>query len=402
MPTIGPHDSVPPLVAIVCNTVPPYRRHLHQRIDREVEEIRLLTLNTHQDETRDWHIETADFELVNLPDLERGEGGRRGPIAGELRHRWRQGGRAIELLRERNAAAVIVNGYNDLGRLRIIHWCRRQRIPCFVWSDSNICGERRLAPNKASIKSRLLSKLLPRITGVFACGRYGVQYWQHYGATRERIFVAPYEPDYALIQDLPMPFIEGVAKELGLAPGRRRLLFCGRLVDVKRPDLLVSAFCQLAADRPEWDLVMLGEGPLGEELRRLVPESLAERVVWLPFDNDQRRVSAVYRACDVLVLPSDYEPWALVINEAVAAGLAVVATDVVGAAVELVDDGGNGYLVPPSDQPALHQALKQVTDPGKIDTLRTHSAEQLAHWRQVADPVEGYRQALRYAGVISA
>ena len=132
----------------------------------------------------------------------------------------------------------------------------------------------------------------------------------------------------------------------GLTKGRRRLLFSGRLIPVKRPDLLVDAFVALAEQRPEWDLVILGDGDLKESLQKSVPSCLQDRIFWIPFQSEQQEVSAIYRACDLLVLPSNYEPWALVINEAVAAGLAVVATAVVAAAAELVVDGENGYLVP--------------------------------------------------------
>jgi glycosyltransferase involved in cell wall biosynthesis len=123
-------------------------------------------------------------------------------------------------------------------------------------------------------------------------------------------------------------------------------------------------------------------------------------VVFTGFVNDQATVSALYRASDVMVLPSDFEPWALVVNEAAAAGLAIIATDKVGAAAELVRDGVNGFIFPASDLAKLTDRLLEVTDDSRIEELKAGSAGVLNEWRRVADPVNGLRQALASCGVL--
>jgi glycosyltransferase involved in cell wall biosynthesis len=105
-------------------------------------------------------------------------------------------------------------------------------------------------------------------------------------------------------------------------------------------------------------------------------------------------VSAIYRASDVLVLPSDYEPWALVINEAAAAGMAIVSSNVVGAAAELVRENVNGKLFAPGDLHGLINSLLEITDAGVTDRMKATSAQVLTDWRQRGDPVDGLRQAL--------
>jgi glycosyltransferase involved in cell wall biosynthesis len=182
-----------------------------------------------------------------------------------------------------------------------------------------------------------------------------------------------------------------------LSPGRRRLIYSGRLVGLKRVDLLIDAFASIAADRPEWDLVVLGDGTLKANLMARVPTELAKRVRWLGFIDNQELVSAIYRSCDMLVLPSDYEPWALVVNEAAAAGLAIVASDSVGAAAELVRTGVNGEIFLSGNLRDLSAKLTLVTDSAKIDRFKAGSNTVLAEWRSSADPVEGLRQALRTA-----
>ncbi len=165
-------------------------------------------------------------------------------------------------------------------------------------------------------------------------------------------------------------------------------------------DVLIDAFVSIARERPDWSLAILGDGVLRASLSARVPDDLGHRIRWFGFLNDQAELSRLYRAMDVLVLTSSYEPWALVLNEAAAAGLAIVATNVVGAASELVRDGVNGRVVPPGQREALAAAMLDVTDPANTARMRAESPRVLSDWRDRADSVQGVRAALRSAGVL--
>jgi glycosyltransferase involved in cell wall biosynthesis len=159
---------------------------------------------------------------------------------------------------------------------------------------------------------------------------------------------------------------------------------------------VIDAFIALADKRPNWDLVMIGSGVLKDQLLGRVPDSLKGRVCFTGFIGEQSTITAIYKVCDVLVLPSDYEPWAVVINEAAAAGLAIVSSDVVGASAELVKDGVNGFLFPAGDLTAFTQRLVEVTSKERIEQFKAASAGVLSNWRCRADPVEGLQAALRH------
>src|SRR5690606_26573335 len=131
-----------------------------------------------------------------------------------------------------------------------------------------------------------------------------------------------------------------------LRPDRRYFLYSGRLAPVKRVDTLLDAFIQIAAERPDWDLLIVGGGPLEASLKARVPEQLRDRVAWTGFIGDPDELAAVYACADVFILPSSYEPWAVVVCEAAAAGLPILASEVVGAAGELCRNGVNGWLFP--------------------------------------------------------
>jgi glycosyltransferase involved in cell wall biosynthesis len=388
-------DATP--IAIIADAPAPYRIAFHLRVARERPGLKLVSVFTHAQSNSNWSLKLPPEINPHLFGSGDAYGG--SPLRAGLRDLHKA--RAIAALLERERVrAVVINGYGDLCRLRLMRWCRRRGVPYFVWGDSNARGDLARGAKKR-VKSLLLKSILPKADGVLSCGSLGQQYFENYGVAASKIFWMPYEPDYALIQGVTPGEIDAAKAAFGLPSGRRLVVFSGRMTEVKRPDLLIDAFARIAADRPEWDLLMVGEGHLREALRQRVPAELAGRVFWTGFVDDQARISALYRGGDVLVLPSDYEPWALVINEAAAAGLAVVASDVVGAAAELVRSGENGFTFKAGDLDDLTEALEEVTSDDGIDGYKGASATVLARWRERADPVEGLCRALASVGVVA-
>jgi len=111
-------------------------------------------------------------------------------------------------------------------------------------------------------------------------------------------------------------------------------------------------------------------------------------------------IAALYALCDVLVLPSDYEPWGVVVAEA-ATRLALVASSTVGAAADLLKDGLNGRFFEPGNLHSLHSALMEVSSSETIDRMKAASPRVLATWRAQSDPVANLRLSLRDCGVLS-
>jgi glycosyltransferase involved in cell wall biosynthesis len=108
-----------------------------------------------------------------------------------------------------------------------------------------------------------------------------------------------------------------------------------------------------------------------------------------------RDMVAAYHVADILVLPSDREPWAVVVQEAMSAGLPVVASDVVGAAHELIEDGRSGRIFQHGDAAALHRCLLDISSTSKIDSYKREAIAALAHWRSKNDPITEIRRALQ-------
>jgi glycosyltransferase involved in cell wall biosynthesis len=384
-------------LAIVANALTPYRVHYHRRIAREIPQIKLWTVCTHEGMDQAWKY--APPPEINAVQFGPGESVTQQSDRKRALHEWKKGRQIIEWIKEQKISAVVVNGYNDAARLRVLRWCHRNNVPVMLFADSNSRGD--LAQGlRAGVKRLVVGRIVDQSDAVLVCGSLGREYFLKYGAKEGRIFYTPYEPDYDAIAQVDEAMMRGVVQKYGLPEGRRRIVFTGRLVEAKRPDLAVDAFAAIADERPEWDLVIVGSGKLQQDLMTRVPQALQKRVYFTGFIGDQAEVSAIYRLSHVLVLPSDYEPWALVINEAAAAGMAIVCSDVVGAGAELVRDGVNGYRFPAGDGAALIEKLRLATEGGRIEQLRAGSAVAVGEWRAKADPVEGLRQALIACGVL--
>ncbi len=383
-------------VVVITNSPTPYRLALHARIDRELPGIRLLTIYTHDVADQAWSLDVGD--PARSFSFGKGHAANTSTRLANAPREFAKGGRIITFLQRLRPAAILLCGYNDPCRLRILFSARRTQAKVFFVADSNLRGER-LPAWKRLLKPPFVRSIVDACDAFLPCGTFGAAYFIKYGADPRRVFFMPYEPDYRLIESLSPDVVAATARDLNLAPERKRIVFCARMIAIKRPAAAVRAFLTLAPRRPDWDLVMIGDGPDLAATRAMVPESLRHRVRFLGFVGDQLTISAVYRASHVFLHPCVYEPWGVVINEAASAGLAIVSADTVGAAGELVRHGINGRLVPPDDQPALEHALLDTTDPANLDRFRAASPAVLADWRRRGDPVRGLAEALRLANV---
>lgn len=181
------------------------------------------------------------------------------------------------------------------------------------------------------------------------------------GADPARLTVIPNGID-------PLPYDTAVAcsrESLGVPADAPLALCIGRLDVQKGLPFLLDAAERVIAARPDWHLVMVGDGPERDQLHQRTAENqrLADRVHWLGRRND---VPSLLKAADLLVLASLWEGMPNVILEAMAARRAVVATAVEGSN-ELVIPGQTGWLVPPCDPDRLGQALLDaLTDSDRL------------------------------------
>lgn len=387
-----------PRLAIVCNSLTPYRVHLHERIVAEIPEVELWSIATHANAYRRWSgVETP--ASIHPLDFGNGEPTNEQVYVRHGLREWRKGGRIIDWITKNDVSAVLCQGCGDVGRLRILRYCHRRGIPVYLYGDFNSRNGKHVLP-KRWLKRLVYGQAVKWSTGLMPCGLRGTELFAKYGGESKSQFPFPFIPD---VQKFTQPNRENITRlqhRFGLAPGRRRILFSARMMPAKRPDLAVRAFQAIADERPEWDLVMIGDGELRAEVESQVPANLQSRVKWTGFLHSMDDMAAMYALGDVLLLPSDHEPWGVVVAEAAAAGMAIVASDAVGAAPELVQNDRNGFQFPSGDLAVLIDALRRCTGVDWLNGGKQQSQGVLCEWMQNADPVAGLRNALKSCKLI--
>lgn len=293
--------------------------------------------------------------------------------------------------------ALWVHGYAHW-----LHWtamaaARRRGIKVLLRDEATAISAERGALKQAA--KRAFFGGINRVVDAFlSIGTLNRRYYRENGIREDCLFDMPYAVDNAHFRRgaaTAAATRETTRAELGLEPGRPVLLFAAKLIERKRPALLLDAFARIHADsalrRPY--LLLAGDGPLRAALEAQAAARAPGAVRFLGFQ-PQGDLPRWYDLCDAFVLPSGQESWGLVINEVMCAGRAVVASDRVGAAADLVKPGENGATFRVDDIDGLERALRGVlSDPARLAAMGHRSLEIIERW-SFAEDVAGLRQAL--------
>jgi glycosyltransferase involved in cell wall biosynthesis len=167
-----------------------------------------------------------------------------------------------------------------------------------------------------------------------------------YGAAPEKITIA------REITGRSVP-ADSLRQQQGHNPRPLRYLFVGQLIERKGVEVLLEAFDRVR----NGELWIAGDGPLVKQV-----EAASRRDPRIRYFGHRSgdELSDLYQKADIFVLPSLYEVWGIVVNEALMYGLPVIATTEVGAAADLIEDGQTGMIVDPRDVTQLAEAMATV------------------------------------------
>jgi glycosyltransferase involved in cell wall biosynthesis len=250
-------------------------------------------------------------------------------------------------------------------------------------------GRKRLA------KRLLFGALFPRIKAFMAIGRHNADFYRAYGVPQRKIFPLPYAVNndffFSQAREHSSRRLES-RRELGLPPDMPVILSVCKLMDKKRPLDLLAAYERVSKRRPA-ALVFVGNGDMERELALYAERKGLSGVRFVGFQN-QTELGRFYSLADVFVLPSSYETWGLVVNEAMCFGLPVVASDRVGATGDLVRDGVNGFVFPVGDVGALSEKLEALlSDEGRRRAMGEASLRIIRDW-SYREGAQGLRACL--------
>jgi len=289
----------------------------------------------------------------------------------------------------RNSDVLWLHGWASPIMRKALGMARRLGVPVLMRGENCDLAMPDGTGPRGWLKRCYIGWILRRCDAFLAIGAVNENYYLRRGVARDRIFRVPYAIDnesFAAKAKAARPHRNDLKAEFGIDPERKVVLFAGKFMPRKRPDLLVQAMksVDLPGEKPA--LVFVGGGEMETELRTLAPEA-----VFLGFKN-QSELPPLYEMADVLVVPSEREPWGLVVNEAMACGTAVIVSDQVGSAVDLINDRC-GRIFRSDDAGALAQALVDCLE--NSEEMGRAAEATIKQWG-FAEDIDGLKQAIKY------
>jgi glycosyltransferase involved in cell wall biosynthesis len=245
----------------------------------------------------------------------------------------------------RDADLVVFNYYMHSHAGRLIGERAALGSPWCFWGERP--GFRQPAWAGRLLRKWKLSELHAAPVPIWGIGKFAVDGYRKEFGEQRAYFNFPYFSD--------LRRFENSAPE---EKSERVFLFSGSLIARKGVDLLAKAFVRLAVEVPNVRLKIVGEGELRQSLVQTL-RAIRDRVEFVGF-RDWRELPGEYARADVLCVPSRYDGWGLVVPEGLASGLPVIATDRMGAALEFVETGRNGWLIGAGDEEALFRVMREA------------------------------------------
>ncbi len=264
-------------------------------------------------------------------------------------------------------------------------------------TDANSLAPRDSQSWKVAVKKILWPRLFSIADQIIVPSSRTRDLMRSIGFAEDEITLTPYcvDNDWWAAQSAQVNR-DAIRSSWGVGPDSIVVLFCAKLQPWKRPDNLLEAF--VAAGIPGAILVFAGDGPLRQSLyQRALDLGIADHIRFLGFVN-QSALPAVYRAADLMVLPSEYEPFGVVVNEASCCGCPVAASDRVGAAADLIAPVNPDFIFPCGDVPALTRLLQRaLSDRTELARRGQDSRRRMQSWsdrENISGALEAVERAL--------
>jgi glycosyltransferase involved in cell wall biosynthesis len=319
--------------------------------------------------------------------------------------------------------AILVYGWAWKSHLKAIRYFKG-KIPVYFRGDSTLLNYQ--FGLKSILKKIFLKWIYRHIDLAFYVGEQNKAYFKKYGVNEKQLVFAPHAIDNERFAEDRYIEANYLRTKLGIDSNEILILFAGKFDLVKSPFILLDAFINL--DLKNTHLLFVGNGVLEESLKLKVEglgtkrsfdyaqddklegahddnehssqlgvrswkekineksfdyaqdDSIKKRIHFMDFQN-QTAMPVVYQACDLFCLPSLSETWGLAVNEAMAAGKAILLSDKVGCATDLVKPTINGKVFKSGDLADLKQKLKALTEnKTKLAQMGSASQQIIQEW----------------------
>ena len=374
---------------ILSEIIAPYRIPVFNALARHEEiDLHVIFLAENDPQLRDWLVykDEIRFSYQVLPSWRRRFAG----------HNLLLNRGVKDELRRAAPDAILCGGYNYPASWQAMRWAGRNQVPFILWVESTDRDFRSGSRTTEFLKRRFMS----RCSAFVVPGKSSLQYVMNYGAPERDIFTAP----NAIDTDLFARRAAAVRQEAAMHRQGRQLpprffLFVGRLVPEKGVFDLLEAYGKLTPElRAAIALVFVGEGPARAELTRRALHLEPGQVQFAGFVH-RDQLAGYYALAEVFVFPSHTDTWGLVVNEAMACALPVIASDAAGCTGDLVQDDWNGRVVRRGDVIQLASLMEELArDSARSALMGSHGKERILNYSPEACAA-GIAQAAGSRGV---
>jgi len=215
--------------------------------------------------------------------------------------------------------------------------------------------------------------------GVFVPSAKSKNYLQSIGIKHEKICITPYVVDEQIFTNLQEHTLRILREKYTINEDDFVFLFCAKFIERKEPLLLLSCFSKLSRDKVK--LVMIGDGPLIEEMRGYIESQQLEQSVILPGIVSYAELPYYYKMASVTVVPSSHEPYGLPVNESLLVGTPVITSSAVGAALDLIDENKTGWIFDNKNADSLLTIMTDVTyNRNRVKLMENSCIEKMKTW----------------------
>ena len=292
----------------------------------------------------------------------------------------------IEQVKRYQPDALLIFGWAYQSHLKIIRYFSH-KIPVCFRGDSTLLNEQ--SGLKKAFRYVFLKWVYSHIDHAFYVGKNNRSYYEKYGLKESQLSFAPHAIDNARFETDRSWEANELRLSFGIPNQEILILYAGKFEPVKNIEILLSAFITL--NRPNVHLLLAGNGPNENRLKYLADISNVTGNIHFTGFKNQSYMPALYQAADLFCLPSKSETWGLSINEAMACGKAILASDKVGCAADLIANEKNGAIFTSGDAGSLVKRLQQLTqNKDQLATLGQRSKSIIKSWnfQLVAEAIE--------------
>ena len=280
----------------------------------------------------------------------------------------------IERISQYHPNAILVNGWNFNSHLKCLKYFHK-RIPVLFRGDSTLLNDQKCIRKLA--RQIILTSVYKNVDYGLYVGTQNKKYFLKHGLKEDQLIFVPHAIDnqrFIKPGDECDLEVQKWKKDLGIDRNKIVFLYAGKFEDVKNPLLIIEG-AKLLLDTNVHFLIV-GNGPQEELLKK----EAGINVSFLEFQN-QKMMPVLYRLGNVLIMPSKSETWGLSVNEAMACAKPVLVSDKCGCAIDLVQDGINGFVFQSGNVNDLVEKIKMLTvDQNNLVKMGDASLQKIQSW----------------------